>query len=416
MSDEIPEPDLRLLRLPPRDAGRSAATTKPRKLAWGNRIARVLLALIAALGLFLSMTPWGRADVRGAMLLPGLVAARQLGPIVASGEPIRHISLTVPSQGGTVDLDVWEPTTAPPPIPGAREGVLIIPGVGDNRTTAQLINLTESLARAGLVAMTMTTPALIAYRLSPVDSDAVVQSLLKLRHWPGVGATRIGILGFSAGDSLASLAAADPRIRQQLAFLTFFGGFYNARDLLGDVGRRAQLVNGQPQAWTPDPVTLGVLANTIAGTLLTREGAGLSAAFDFHHPKPLTPQQVAQLSPPAAAAYHLLAGDQRDQVESNLDALSPAMQQLLHQLSPSSVVSQISVPIYLLHDRSDSFVPFTESRDFDAALTRLHHTHSFVEFSIFHHTEVRTSLDLHSLLTDGPRLFGVIYSTALPST
>src|SRR5258708_28653408 len=98
MSDEIPEPDLRLLRLPPRDAGRSAATTKPRKLAWGNRIARVLLALIAALGLFLSMTPWGRADVRGVMLLPGLLAARHLGPIVASVEPIRHISLTVPSQ------------------------------------------------------------------------------------------------------------------------------------------------------------------------------------------------------------------------------------------------------------------------------------------------------------------------------
>jgi hypothetical protein len=413
MSDEITEPDL---RIPPVKSGRRTASTKSRRFSLGTFTARVLLFVIAVVGLFLSATPWGRANVRGVMLLPGLVAARQLGPIVASGEPIHHVSLTVPSQGGTVDLDVWEPTTAPPPIPGTREGVLIIPGVGDNRTTGQLINLTESLARAGLVTMTMTTPALIAYRLSPVDSDGVVRAYLKLLHWPGVGATRVGIIGFSAGDALVCLAAADPRIQHQIAFLTFFGGFYNARDLLGDVGRRAQIVNGQPQSWTPDPVPLSVLANTIAGTLSPSEGGELSTSFDFHHPKPLTADQIAQLSPPAAAAYHLLAGDQRDQVESNLDALSPAMRQLLQQLSPSSVVAQISAPIYLLHDRTDPFVPFTESRDFDAALIGLHHTHTFVEFSIFHHTEVRNSLDLHSLLTDGPRLFGVIYSTALPAS
>ncbi|MBF6591796.1 MAG: hypothetical protein IVW57_14910, partial [Ktedonobacterales bacterium] len=210
MHDEITEPDLRLPDLPVRRARTSARHGH----TWGNQLARVLLVTLFLLGAVASLTPWGRAATRGMMLLPALVAASQLPPIVASGEPIRHTAPTVPSQGGSVSLDVYEPTATPPAVPGAREGVLIIPGVGDERREPQLINLSESLARAGLVAMEMTTPALINYTLAPVDSDAVVQAFQALQRWHGVGASRVGILGFSAGDALASLAAADPRIQR----------------------------------------------------------------------------------------------------------------------------------------------------------------------------------------------------------
>src|SRR5690349_7428389 len=65
------------------------------------------------------------------MLVPELVATRPLAPIAASGEPIRPVSLTISSQAGPVYLDVWAPTTAPPPIPGARApGYSHYPGRG----------------------------------------------------------------------------------------------------------------------------------------------------------------------------------------------------------------------------------------------------------------------------------------------
>lgn len=401
---------------PPERQPRNDTAGRSQRLSWGNRLARGVLVVLALAGLFFSIVPWGRAGLRTFMLVPGLVAARPLAPVVASGEPIRHVSLTVPSQGGPVYLDVWEPTPAPPPIPGARQGVLIIPGVGDNRAVPQLVNLTESLARTGMVVMTMTTNALIKFVLSPADADATVEAFKTLLHWPGVGPTRVGIFGLSAGNGPASLAAADPRIRHQVAFLTFFGGFFNGRDLLADIGRRALIVHGQREAWQPNQVPLHVLANTIAGTLSASEGRDLMAAFDTSHPTPLTSAQVAQLSPSAAAAYHLLAGDQRDQVQRNLDTLSPAMQQLLQQLSPSSLVGQISAPVYLLYDRFDGHVPFTESVNFAAALARLHQPHDLVEFSIFQHTQVSGSLDIGSLLRDSPRLFGAINAAMLHST
>lgn len=411
--DEITEPDLRLPTSTPRQQRRGRA---PGKLTWGNRLARGVLLVVFALGVFCSVTPWGRAATRAVMLLPGIVAATQLGPIVANGEPIRHVALTVPSRGGTVNLDVWSPTTAPAPIPGVREGVLVIPGVGDERGEPQLINLMESLARTGVVAMAMTTPSLIAYTLSPQDSDAVVQAFLTLAHWPGIGTGRVGILALSAGDALASLAAADPRIQSTVAFLTFFGGFYNAEDLLRVVGHRAVEVNGHAQAWQPNIVPLTVLANTLATTLTPGEGNEISNAFNFNDPQPLSADQVAGLSPPAQAAYHLLAGDEPDAVDANLAALSPAMQSLLHALSPSTVVARIRAPIYLLHDVTDEYVPFTELRDFAAALARLGHPYTFLEVTIFQHTEVRSTLPIGPLIHDGSLLFVDMYRLLQPST
>jgi dienelactone hydrolase len=375
-----------------------------------------VLIVLALAGLFFTLVPWGRAGLRTLLLVPELVALRPLAPIVANGEPIRHVSLTISSRGGPAYLDVWEPTASPPPIPGARQGILIIPGVGDNRAVPQLTNLNESLARSGLVVMTMTTHALIDFVLSPADADATVRAFQTLLHWPGVGATRAGIFGLSAGNVPASLAAADPRIRHQIAFLTFFGGLFNARDLMADIGRRALIVNGKLEAWQPNQVPLHVLANTVAGTLPTSEGEEIRAAFDTSHPIPLTNAQVAALSPSAAAVYHILVGDQRDQVQRNLDALSPEMQQLLQQLSPSTVVGQISAPIYLLHDRYDGHVPFTESVNFAAALTQLNRPHDLVQFSIFQHTQVSYSLDLGSLLRDLPRLLGAIHAALMHST
>jgi len=283
----------------------------------------------------------------------------------------------------------------------------MIPGVGDERKEPQLINFSQSLASAGIVVMDMTTPTLLSDDLSRQDSDAVVQAFKALARWPGVGRERIGIVGFSAGDALACFAAADPRIRDQVAFITLFGGYFNAITLLRDVGERALTVNGHIQPWHPQAFSLQVLANVIAGGLSPYDGSLLTKAFGPRE-KPLTSDQLAQLSPEGAAAYHLLAGDESDQVDANLAALSPQLHALLNDLSPSQVIDKIHTTIYLLHDRNDQFVPFTESRDFAAALTRIHHPHEFAEFGIFEHVEVREGLGAGQLLGDASSLFRIM--------
>ncbi len=380
-----------------------------------NILARALLVLLFAVGFSLSVFPQGRVVVRTLLLLPEFLSASQPGLLTPVDEPIQHVKKTVPSLNGTVYLDIYAPTTPPPPVPGAREGLVVIPGVGDERAEPQLINFSESLARAGLVVMEMTTPTLLAYDLSAQDSDAVVQAFKALARWPGVGANRIGIVGFSAGDALACFAAADPRIREQVAFLTLFGGYFNTITLLHEFGERALTVDGQTQPWQPQYVPIQVLANVIAPLLPASEGTRLVNSL-APGGTPLAPADLAQLSTDTVATYHLLAGDEPGQVDANIAALSPAIRALLDELSPSRVLDQVRAPIYLLHDRSDQFVPFTESRDFAAALTRIHHPHDFAEFGIFQHVEVRSGLNLGQLLGDGTSLFRILNEVLLPGS
>lgn len=403
----------------PNSDSRPAARATPQRARPHRRIgvllARILLVLICATAVFFSLAPTGRAAARAAVLLPALLGQQAPGILTLADEPMRHTQMSVPSRSGDVFLDVYAPTTSAPPVPGVREGLILIPGVGDNRTVDQLVNLSSSLAHKGIVVMNMTTQKLIDYDLSAMDSDAVVQAYMALAHWPGVDATRIGIVGFSAGGTLACLAAADPRIRDTVRFITIFGGYYDATTLLRDFGRRALSVDGHLHSWTPDPVPVLVLGDAIADTLPPNEAALLRSA-DWSKTAPLSAAQVAQLSPSAQAAYHLLTGDEPDATDANIAALSPQMDTLLRDLSPSTILLQVHTPIYLLHDHNDVYIPFTQSRDFDAALTRLGSRHDYAEFDIFAHVEVRSGLGIGPLLRDGMQLFRILVELLLPAS
>src|SRR5216683_4059221 len=324
-------------------SGKAAKTRFQRTRMLGRAAARVLLVLLFAAGLYLSVVPAGRADLRTTLILPALLSASEPPALTPADESVRHTQLIIPAPAGGVYLDVYAPTTPTPLVPGVRGGVVIVPGVGDNRAVPQLVNLATSLAHAGLVVMTMTTPTLIDNSMSAQDSDGVVQAFETLAHWPGVSANRIGLIGTSGGGPLVCFAAADPRIRDQVAFVTLFGSYYNATSLLRAFGQRAFMVNGHLQPWQPDHYPKQVLADTIAGTLPSLESTLLQNAF-APNGEPLTAADLAQLSPSAVAAYHLLSGDEPDQVE----------------------------------------------------------------FGIFSHVLVRSGLDIGQLLSDGPHLFQVL--------
>jgi dienelactone hydrolase len=388
----------------PKTTGRRLARGCLTSLSW---LARAVLLALLLLGALLSLVPTGRAALRGTLLVPAVLLPSKQTPLTLSGSAVRHTTMEISARSGPVYLDIYEPDDATPPQPGAREGVVVIPGIGDERKDSQLINLSVSLAREGIVVMDLTTPALIEKRLDPDDVDAVVQAFQTLAKHPSVGAGRAGILGVSGGGDLGMLAAADPRIRDLLGFMMLFGGYYDATSLLRDFGRRALDVDGALQPWTPNPVPVEALARTIAPTLSASEGKLLVGALK-EGGKPLTAAQLASLSPGALAAYHLLHGDDPAHADANIAALSPAMQRDLVALSPSAVLGDIRAPIYLLHDRNDTYVPFTESRAFAAALVKANHPHDFVELNIFAHVEVKYGQGIGPLVGDGARLFGIL--------
>ncbi|WP_052889930.1 alpha/beta hydrolase family protein [Thermogemmatispora carboxidivorans] len=365
------------------------------------------------LGLLLSLTPWGRAALRTGLLLPALLSVSQGPAYSLFGEPIRFTRTTLSSAAtGLVYVDLYAPTDSSPVFPGGRQAVVVIAGLGDNRADVQLVNFARSLASDGMVVAIVGTPALFDFVLRRADSAAVVQVFELLARRSDVDPSHIGLVGFSAGNALACFAAADPRIRRQVAFVLSFGGFFEATTLLQAIATHQLQVDGRTQSWTPYYVPLQALAHTLGTILPAHEAALLRSAF-AQNGRPLTATELKQLSPSTRAAYHLLAGDQPGQVTENLAALSPQMRALLAQLSPASVVTAIAAPIFLLHDRSDAYVPFTETRAFASALQRLHHPYDMAEFGIFQHVEVRSGLSPLQVLGDSSRLATIVWKITL---
>jgi hypothetical protein len=388
---------------------------RPRR-TWklGQRAAQAALAFLLAAGCFLSLFPWGRSLTRSALLLPAVISASEPAPLVLAGDPVRFKRLTLSSAIGPVFLDIYEPATPPPPIPGGREAIIVVVGAGDNRAVPQLVNLLQAFAHEGIVVVNVGTPTLFQYKVSVQDGEAVVQAFELLEHWPGVDPHHIGIITFSVGDLLACVGAADPRIRDRVAFLAMLGGYVDVSSLMRTVGRRAQDVDGQTQPWHPISTDLYTLASTVSNLLSPTENKLLQKAFPLNKiAPPLTAQQQAQLSKSTAAFYHLLEGDEPGSVDRNLSALSPQMKALLMQLSPLSVIDQIRAPIHLLHDRNDSSIPFTQAQEFAAALARIHHPYDFAAYGIFSHVQVRSNLGLGQLLSDGTKLFQALNSILL---
>src|SRR5437879_894859 len=245
----------------------------------GQRAAQAALAFLLCLGAFLSLVPWGRALTRSALLLPALLSASEPAPLALAGDPVRFKRLTVSSSIGPVFLDIYEPTTPPPPIPGGREAIIVVVGAGDNRDVPQLVNLLQAFAHEGIVVVNVGTPALFRYQVSARDGEAVVQAFELLEHWPGVDPHHIGIFAFSVAALPTCIGAADPRIRDRVAFLSLLGGYFDVNSLLGTVGRRAQDVDGQTYTWRPVTTTLYVLAYSMSSQLSPADQKLLQKAF-----------------------------------------------------------------------------------------------------------------------------------------
>jgi hypothetical protein len=405
-------------QLPTKQGNGSGSAVTRAKRSWklDQRAAQVALVLLLCLGGFLSLFPLGRAFTRSALLLAALLSASAPAPLVATGEPVRVTHLTLfPNTSRTVYLDIYEPATPPPPYPGGRQVIINVPGAGDNRTDPQLVNLSESLAREGIINVNVGTPALFAYRVEPQESEAVVQAFNLMEHWPGVNPQHIGIITFSVGSLSVYKAAADPRIRDKIAFLGILGGYANISSLLRDVATRSQTVNGKTERWVPIATTAYVLYRSVSYLFSPSDQKLLQEAFPLTTslPPPLPAAKVKQLSPVGAAYYHLLEGDQPGHVNRNMAALPPAIKALFTRLSPISVVGQTRAPIYLLHDRNDPAIPYSQDVEMATALARLHHPYDFTTYTIFSHVEVNLNSALNQILSNGPKLLRVLTSIML---
>ena len=221
---------------------------------------RILLAIaLVLIGVVLLavVTPQGRVAVRTMLFLPQILPAFPIKPQEwLTRSPTRQeVHFPIASGQGVADLYV-------PGHGDSHSAVLLFLGVNPaGRDDERVVGLAEGLARAGVVVMIPWSETMTQKRLDVREIDNLVRGFQYLRGLEMVDPDHVGMGGFCVGASFATVAAEDPPIRDQVRFVNFFGGYYNAVDLVKSVVSRSRSYNGEVEGWSPDKLSVEVVTN-----------------------------------------------------------------------------------------------------------------------------------------------------------
>jgi dienelactone hydrolase len=232
-------------------------------------------------------------------------------------------------------MDVYTPAgaTAGAGLPA----VLLVLGVHPQPIDhPDVVRIAEAISRAGVVVGVPDSTALRNLQLGTDEPSHLVDAALALRARPEVDPSRVGLAGFSAGASIALLAAADPRIADDTSFVSAFGGYADAEELLVDVVTNTCECDGEVQPWAADPRIRADITTLLTGV------AGDSDAD-------------------AQAIAELLSATDRAAARAAIEKFSPRLRADLAALSPVASADSIKAPVFILHGEPDTAIPVSHA-------------------------------------------------------
>ena len=337
----------------------------------------VAVVIVAALALFRPLTTAIHTAAFAAQVLPSPFKPQ---PWLAS-EP-EHVAAEFPRYDGSTGTgDIYV-------IPDGKRRAGLVVFLGANAAGADdpdVVNLGRALARAGFAVMYYWSPTM--GERAQVDAGEIaniVAAFDHLRRQEFVDPDRVGLAGFSVGASFALVAAADPRIADDIAFVNAFGGYYDTTDLMVQIAAGRAIENGGDIPWEVDRLTRQVYDN-----MLTPEAESPAARALLDETMSISEARARYAELPEA-------------FRAEVDSISPS-----HHIDLWSSNTVMRV----MHDRGDPLIPVGESRRMVRALQqqRADVPVYYTETDIFRHVRPDAETDLKSMLAGAFQLYRHMY-------
>ena len=364
-----------------------------------------LLLLIAIVILVVMLaTPQGRSALKTVGFVTQVIPSIPVKPLALfSSQPIQEEVRFTQSTGSGV-ADIYRPDNDK-----ENAAVLLFLGVNPaGRDDARVVNLAESLARTGMVVMIPWSDTMTQNRIDPNEVSNLVEAYKYLSDLEYVDPERVGFGGFCVGSSLAAVAAQDPEIRDNIAFINFFGGYFDAMDLMASISSSTRFGDYGRQPWEPSDLATSVLRGHLIELIpLERDKSLIEQILSSQDS--LTKNQVGDLSEEGKRVYKLLTGTSLVEARELISQLPEEFQDDMKAVSPISNVGGIKARILIMHDASDNNVPPEESRRFFEALKGREDV-TYTEFAFFNHMDPGRDVGPLTWMGDVYKLFMHLYS------
>ena len=371
------------------------------------------LALLGGMPVLLSFTRNGRIAVEASIFLPDMVLQVPLPfrPVDLISDPPKreHVTIDYESRNGprSIEADLYVPAQ------GAHHvGVVFSMGAPPLKLDdPRLVRIAEDASRSGVVMLVPFSDRLDDVQIQPEEIDALVAEFQYVQKLPQVNPTRVGFFGASVGGSLALVAAADPRIADEVDHVVSFGGYFDALAAFGSIATHHIEYKDVDEKWTPKPHAEHVIARQLIDRLDNAHDRDVLSGI-FVDDGSTNPADIATLSPLAHSSYNFLSNRDPSAVADLIRALPADAVAELDYLSPKTSIGGVKADLFILHDRSDPFVPYTELRRMKDEIGSRPNAH-FDELRLFEHVSPKLDQNPDIIALDSTRLLFRLYQLLL---
>ena len=304
------------------------------------------IILFAVLGILIIFLIFLRPTVSAAKVL--LLASEEFPQIpikplgVLTKQPEKE-SVVITYQDKKILGDLFVPKSTQ-----KKPAIIVAMGVKtSDKDKPTLLGFCESLARLGYVVLWPRLENLEKDITKFEDPQTFIDAFGFLEKQDYVDKSRISFVGFSVGSSLALVAAENETINDNVQSVVFFGGYYNILDYLSTLSRKTIGLDSQTIKWLPAESAIDH-----AQKILEKEGLTLDL-FDKKIP-----------------------------IDSSLT-------KRLSRFSPDENIDFLKAKIFILHEKSDTFVPYTESIKLKQALEQKGESLVYHQANLFDHVQPR---------------------------
>lgn len=280
-----------------------------------------------------------------------------------------HQKIELDSENGKIVGDLFLPAG-----PNKRPAVILSMGVKTSEKDKPLLyHFADTLARLGYVTFWPRLEVLDKGQSLPEEPETFVESFKYLKRLETVDPQRISYAGFSVGSSTALVAASDPEIAQQVRGLVFFGGQYDIFEYLLSLASKSYQVDGKRVNWNVSEDAI----NHAKSLLENKKSADVLKIFST--------KDVSDIQVKFATASAREVAD-------------------LKKYSPKEKINDFKTTIFILHDKSDAYVPYVESIKLSQVLSK-EQVETYHISDLFEHVQPNRPINIGELA----KLYGFLY-------
>ena len=252
---------------------------------------------------------------------------------------------------------------------GTKAGIVLVPGVvPQGKDDSRIVALAHTLARLQFAVLVPDLQGVRRYRVRAQDVREVADAFRHLNSRTGlVPRARVGIAGFSYGAGPVLLAALEPDIREEIGFVVTLGGYYDLHTIIRyfTTGYFQTEPDGEWRYLEPSPYIKWVFTLSNADLVERPEDQASLRALaheSLEESETSYAASIANLAPDARAFYELISNEDPNLVSELIQRLPDNILTELEGLNPASRdLTSLQAEVILVHGRSDTIIPYSES-------------------------------------------------------